>query len=131
MPAPITMPTITLTVSQVESFAACVGSGAKSLLIECRPVGGEIPNPGNRSPSAGRPLGTAIPGRNTSEGAPGGSTNRARFAGKRANLRPCDDAVKVQLDFAVDHAAHALDQAMRLVVLLAAADDLVELHAVA
>ena len=37
--------------------------------------------------------------------------------------------MEVQLHFAIDDAADAFDQAVRLVVFLAAADDLVELHA--
>ena len=40
-----------------------------------------------------------------------------------------DDAVEVELDFAVDDAADAFDQATWFVIFLAEADDLVELHA--
>ena len=49
--------------------------------------------------------------------------------GEVARLFRRHDAVEVQLHFAIDHAAHAFDQAMRLVVFLAEANDVVQRHA--
>src|SRR4051812_5333181 len=54
---------------------------------------------------------------------------REGYIGEGAALAAGDDAGGVKLGFAIDDAADTFDEAAGLVVFLAEADDLVELHA--